>query len=41
MIQVADTIGIRRILIHALSDEAWEFYRKVGFEPSPMDSIKP
>ncbi len=39
MIQVVDTIGIRGILIHALSDEAWEFYLKVGFGPSLMDSM--
>lgn len=39
VIQVVDTIGIRGILIHALSDEAWEFYRKVGFGPSLMDSM--
>ncbi|EAS2171499.1 GNAT family N-acetyltransferase [Salmonella enterica] len=39
VIQVADTIGIRGMLVHALSDEAREFYLKVGFEPSPMDSM--
>lgn len=39
VIQVVDTIGIRGILIHALSDGAWEFYLKVGFGPSLMDSM--
>ncbi|EAX8475387.1 GNAT family N-acetyltransferase [Salmonella enterica] len=39
VIQVADTIGIRGMLAHALSNEAREFYLKVGFEPSPMDSM--
>ncbi|EHR1566530.1 GNAT family N-acetyltransferase [Salmonella enterica] len=39
VIQVADTIGIRGMLVHALSDEARTFYLKVGFEPSPMDSM--
>ncbi|HAT2610110.1 TPA: GNAT family N-acetyltransferase [Kluyvera intermedia] len=39
VIQVAETIGIRGMLVHALSDEAREFYLKVGFEPSPMDSM--
>ncbi|VDY38197.1 N-acetyltransferase GCN5 [Salmonella enterica subsp. enterica serovar Daytona] len=39
MIQVAETIGIRGMLVHALSDEAREFYLRVGFEPSPMDPM--
>ncbi|HFV9774058.1 TPA: hypothetical protein ACIAO1_004461, partial [Salmonella enterica subsp. enterica serovar Orientalis] len=26
-------------LVHALSDEAREFYLRVGFEPSPMDPM--
>lgn len=39
VIQVAETIGIRGMLVHALSDEAREFYLRVGFEPSPMDPM--
>ena len=39
VIQVVDTIGIRGMLVHALSDEARAFYLKVGFEQSPMDSM--
>ncbi|HIA2510706.1 TPA: GNAT family N-acetyltransferase [Escherichia coli] len=39
VIQVAETIGIRGMLVHALSDEAREFYQRVGFVPSPMDSM--
>lgn len=39
VIQVAETIGIRGMLVHALSDEAREFYQRVGFEPSPMDPM--
>lgn len=39
VIQVAETIGIRGMLVHALSDEAREFYLRVGFEPSPIDSM--
>lgn len=39
VIQVAETIGIRGMLVHALSDEAQEFYLRVGFEPSPMDPM--
>lgn len=39
VIQVAETIGIRGMLVHALSDEAREFYLRVGFEPSPIDPM--
>ena len=39
VIQVAETIGIRGMLVHALSREAREFYLRVGFEPSPMDPM--
>jgi GNAT superfamily N-acetyltransferase len=39
VIQVAKTIGIRGMLVHALYAEAREFYLKVGFEPSPIDSM--
>ncbi len=38
VIQAADTIGIRGVTVHALSDDAAAFYGKVGFEPSPLDS---
>ena len=39
VIQVAETIGIRGMLVHALSDEARDFYLRVGFEPSPIDPM--
>ncbi|MEB7884348.1 GNAT family N-acetyltransferase [Serratia fonticola] len=39
VIQVAETIGIRGVLVHALSVEAREFYLRVGFEPSPLDPM--
>ena len=39
VIQVAETIGIRGMLVHALSYEAREFYLRVGFEPSPVDPM--
>lgn len=32
--QAADVIGIRGIVVHALSDEAKDFYLQLGFEPS-------
>ena len=39
VIQAADTIGIRGMIVHALSDEAKSFYERVGFEPSPIDPM--
>lgn len=33
----ADAIGARAILVHAIDDDAAAFYRKYGFEPSPLD----
>jgi GNAT superfamily N-acetyltransferase len=33
----ADAIGARAILVHAIDGEAAAFYRKFGFEPSPLD----
>jgi GNAT superfamily N-acetyltransferase len=33
----ADTIGARAILVHAIDDDAAQFYRKFGFDASPID----
>jgi GNAT superfamily N-acetyltransferase len=33
----ADAIGARAILVHAIDEEATAFYRKYGFEPSPLE----
>jgi predicted N-acetyltransferase YhbS len=33
----AEAIGARAILVHAIDDEAANFYKKFGFEPSPLD----
>lgn len=35
--RVADAIGVRAILVHAMDEEAVVFYEKFGFEPSPLD----
>ncbi|MCE0827648.1 GNAT family N-acetyltransferase [Buttiauxella sp. A2-C2_NF] len=39
VIQTAETIGIRGMLVHALSEEARDFYLRVGFEPSPVEPL--
>ncbi|MFN2349900.1 MAG: GNAT family N-acetyltransferase [Thioalkalivibrio sp.] len=39
VVAAADTIGIRGILVHALSPQARAFYVRVGFEPSPLDPM--
>lgn len=39
VIQAADAIGIRGLIVRAVSDEAKEFYMKVGFDPSPLDPM--
>ncbi|MFI3157117.1 MAG: GNAT family N-acetyltransferase [Methylococcaceae bacterium] len=38
-IQAADTLGIRGIIVRALSLEAKAFYEQVGFDPSPLDPM--
>ncbi len=35
----ADAIGIRGMLVHALSPAALAFYEHVGFEPSPLEPM--
>ncbi len=37
ILQAAETIGVRGVLVHALSAEAAAFYRAAGFEASPLD----
>ena len=39
IIQAADVIGIRGMVVHALSEGAKAFYQKVGFTPSPLDPM--
>lgn len=39
IIQAADIIGIRGMIVHALSAEAGAFYERIGFEPSPLDPM--
>ncbi|MFZ0745419.1 MAG: GNAT family N-acetyltransferase [Terracidiphilus sp.] len=35
----ADVIGIRGIVVHAISEEAKNFYLALGFEPSPREPM--
>jgi len=35
----ADAIGIRGIVVHAISDAAKDFYVKLGFDPSPSEPM--
>jgi predicted N-acetyltransferase YhbS len=37
VMSAADAIGIRGLIVHALSDDAAAFYRALGFDPSPLD----
>ena len=39
VIHAADSLGIRGLLIHAISDEAKAFYVRLGFAPSPLDPM--
>ena len=41
VVQAADAIGIRGLIVQAISDEAKALYAKVGFDPSPMDPMMP
>jgi GNAT superfamily N-acetyltransferase len=38
-IQAASIAGIRAILVHAVSEEARQFYEKCGFHASPIDRM--
>ena len=37
VVQAADAIGVRGVVVHALSERAVAFYRRLGLEPSPLD----
>jgi GNAT superfamily N-acetyltransferase len=38
-LQAADIIGVRAILVHALSEQAKRFYEDCGFVPSPINPL--
>jgi GNAT superfamily N-acetyltransferase len=35
----SESVGIRAILVHAISDAAKTFYERHGFQPSPVDPM--
>jgi len=39
VMHAADAIGIRALLVHALSDEAKVFYLRLGLDASPLDPM--
>jgi predicted N-acetyltransferase YhbS len=39
VVQAADLVGVRGMLVQALSDEARAFYQTMGFGPSPLDQM--
>ena len=39
ILNAAEAIGIRGILVHAISDDAKAFYMALGFEPSPIEPM--
>lgn len=38
-VEAADSIGVRAMLVHALNDEARDFYLHYDFDPSPTDPM--
>jgi GNAT superfamily N-acetyltransferase len=38
-LQAAEIAGIRAILVHAISEDAKQFYEKCGFTASPVDTM--
>jgi len=39
VIHAADAIGVRGMLVHAISAEARAFYLRLGLDPSPLDPM--
>jgi GNAT superfamily N-acetyltransferase len=39
VVQASDTIGIRGIVVHAISQEARRFYVALGFDPCPAEAM--
>jgi GNAT superfamily N-acetyltransferase len=39
VLNAAESLGIRGILVHAISEDAVAFYSALGFDPSPLDPM--
>ncbi|MDF3150781.1 GNAT family N-acetyltransferase [Mesorhizobium sp. XAP10] len=39
VLQAAEILGIKGIVVHAISDDARAFYITIGFEPSPVEPL--
>jgi len=39
VIQAADAIGVRGLIVHALSEDAKAFYLRLGFDQSPLEPM--
>lgn len=39
VLHAADTLGIRGLIVHAISEEAKAFYLALGFDPSPLEPM--
>jgi GNAT superfamily N-acetyltransferase len=39
VLQASEVIGMRGLLVHAISEEAKAFYLALGLEPSPLDEM--
>jgi GNAT superfamily N-acetyltransferase len=37
--QAADSIGIRAMVVHAISEDARRFYIALGFDPTPAEAM--
>ena len=38
-LSAAETIGVRALLVHAISEQAKSFYERHGFRPSPIEPM--
>jgi len=38
-LQTQQLVGARALLVHAIDDQAADFYRRMGFRPSPISPL--
>ena len=39
IVQAAEIVGIRAVLVHAISQQAKQFYEQLGFTVSPIEPM--